>query len=745
MIVNVTTLGSGAAGVRRSVGNIVNYLEGRSPADDQGRSRPGSSAQPLDPSGPGAYYADSGSGRWIGHGTEGAGFALSGQVGSEQFMRLLLGVDPNTGERLMHARGVSARSNSDSRVRSVSPGQRGAGVLPGLLSGVLKAGQGASSGVLLSNSNQVGLSAFAAEIGVAPTYLAKVIRRTNSEVEAQREAEAAGLPVPVLSATHLRGNKEGKTWLVDRAEADRFAASRKPQQVVHGYDVTFSVQKSVSVLWAASSSEVQRVIEDGFTHAVATGMAYLEDEGFWVRHGRSERSAGGMTAAAYRHHTSRALEPQLHDHVVIPNMAWTVDGEVRAVDARGLLAHATTASHLANAALRNYLSTRLGVEWTIAESGRAAEIEGVPVAAMKAMSSRRAAVVDLAEEVGAFTARGRQVVALMTRPSKEIGVDGAELAGRWSATLAAHGLTPDLAAELTTGHGQVHTLDRLGPDESDRLFASMSSEQGVTKYSSVFDRRDAIAFVADNVGTSIDAVEICRLADEWLATAAVPLEGVSNSWEYIGKPGARVALSHDTVYSTPEIIRIEQLVLARHQQGLDRDSGGVDPGIVERAIRKLEDAVGHELGSDQAAAIRSITQSGHQFQAVEGLAGAGKTTAMSAAVDSWQSAGYQVVGAAPFGAAARKLEDEIGIPTRTVAGLLEYMKHDGPDRVLDSRTVCWLMRLRRCRPARPVSCITLSTKPGPPCEPSVTLYSTRRWKQADCGKPLLQLTRRRPR
>ena len=178
-----------------------------------------------------------------------------------------------------------------------------------------------------------------------------------------------------------------------------------------------------------------------------------------------------------------------------------------------------------------------------------------------------------------------------------------------------------------------------------------------------------------------------RLADEWLATAAVPLEGVSNSWEYIGKPGARVALSHDTVYldpgddpdratgfgPSPTRPRPRQ----RHRQ--PPDSRAIDPPTRRRCR--------HELGPDQAAAIRSITQSGHQFQAVEGLAGAGKTTAMSAAVDAWQAAGYQVVAAAPFGAAARKLENEIGIPTRTVAGLLEYMKHNGPEQMLDARTV----------------------------------------------------------
>ncbi len=152
VIVNVTTLGSGVGEVGRSVGNIVNYLEGRSPDADLGRSRPGSAAQPLEPQGPGpgAYYADSGEGRWIGKGTEGAGFALSGTVESEQLKRLLLGADPNTGERLMHNRGVSARTNPgtdpgpDGRVRSVSPGHSGAGASQG----ALVTGQGASPGAL---------------------------------------------------------------------------------------------------------------------------------------------------------------------------------------------------------------------------------------------------------------------------------------------------------------------------------------------------------------------------------------------------------------------------------------------------------------------------------------------------------------------------------------------------------------------------------------------------------------------
>ena len=48
-------------------------------------------------------------------------------------------------------------------------------------------------------------------------------------------------------------------------------------------------------------------------------LEYLEDEAVFVRRGKGGRRferAGGLVAAAYRHRMSRALDPQLHTHVV---------------------------------------------------------------------------------------------------------------------------------------------------------------------------------------------------------------------------------------------------------------------------------------------------------------------------------------------------------------------------------------------------------------------------------------------
>ncbi len=697
VIVNVTTLGSGSGGAARSVGNIVNYLEGSERPQDRRLDAAGSAAQSLDAAemaGPGRYYADSGDGRWLGNGASGKGFALEGFVERDQIEKLLLGADPNTGERLMHNSGVSQRANTadasrDADLHSVMHNKTaGHGVSnpnhsPTQTSDASRdASRDASPNHLQGPEGTIGATQFAAENGIDRSYISRTIRNTNTAIEAQEQAQAEGLPVPELPATHLKATKHGKAWFIDLDEAQRFIDARKPQQIIHGYDITFSVPKSVSVLWAASTPQVQDTISDSLTRAVESGMAYIEDEAFWVRAGRGSDHASGMTAAAYRHTTSRALEPQLHDHVVVANMATTNGGQVRAVDARGLMAHATTAGHVAAATLRRELTQHLGVEWTTVHKG-IGEIDGVPLEAIKAMSSRREAVIDLAEEVGAFTTQGRQTAALMTRPDKAQGVNEQALVTGWRNTLAEHGLTAEHAATLTPGPRPLSTS--LEAAREDQLMNVMSGRQGVAQFDAVFDRRTVVEYVADRVGGHIADDEVTRLADRWLAERAVPLE-ISNTWETIGHKG-KVALSHDTVYSTPEIIRAERSVIDRHAAGLHQGNIRLATPVVEAAIDRLETALGSELGPDQAAAVRAITQDGHQFQAVQGLAGAGKTTAMTAAVEAWHTAGIKVIGSAPFGAAARKLGDEIDTKTRTVESLLVNIGNNGAERVLDANTV----------------------------------------------------------
>ena len=178
----------------------------------------------------------------------------------------------------------------------------------------------------------------------------------------QAKATAAGETPPDTPSTFLDASHDdgGKHWTVTRGEVERFAA--EPQATGRGRRLRPHLlraevgQHPVGPGRPAQQAQIVAAIE----RAVAAGMAYLEEHAAWVGRGKSRRRAKGIVAAAYLHDTSRALDPQLHFHVVVANMAEGPDGKVRTLDGRPFYAHAKTAGYLAAAELRHELATTLG-------------------------------------------------------------------------------------------------------------------------------------------------------------------------------------------------------------------------------------------------------------------------------------------------------------------------------------------------------------------------------------------------
>ena len=101
--------------------------------------------------------------------------------------------------------------------------------------------------------------------------------------------------------------------------------------------------------------------------------------------------ASGIIAATFRQHTSRALDPQLHTHIVIANRVRSPDGRWLALDARSLKMDQRTVLAIYHATLRSQLTARLGVEWEPVVNG-IAEIAHVPQAVLEEFSARTADV-----------------------------------------------------------------------------------------------------------------------------------------------------------------------------------------------------------------------------------------------------------------------------------------------------------------------------------------------------------------
>ena len=88
---------------------------------------------------------------------------------------------------------------------------------------------------------------------------------------------------------------------------------------VAGYALSFSPPKSVSVLWALAPAEIANHVREGHDAAVAAALGFLQDHAAFTRRGHGgtlQEATGGHLAAVFVHRTSRADDPQLHDHVL---------------------------------------------------------------------------------------------------------------------------------------------------------------------------------------------------------------------------------------------------------------------------------------------------------------------------------------------------------------------------------------------------------------------------------------------
>ena len=131
---------------------------------------------------------------------------------------------------------------------------------------------------------------------------------------------------------------ESGEFLRPRHSADSANAEGGEQSKARSlYDLTFSAPKSVSVQAMVGGDE--RLVA---AHDKAVREALAESEGYAgsrVRlNGANEnRTTGNWVVAAYRHDTSRELDPQLHTHAVTANLTYDgAEGRWKALQASGL-------------------------------------------------------------------------------------------------------------------------------------------------------------------------------------------------------------------------------------------------------------------------------------------------------------------------------------------------------------------------------------------------------------------------
>ena len=474
---------------------------------------------------------------------------------------------------------------------------------------------------------------------------------------------------------------------------------RGTRRAVAGFDFTFSIPKSASVLWGVADAGTQALIADAHHAAVADAVAFMEREVAATRSGATARDGavaqvdvGGIIATAYDHYDSRAGDPHLHTHVVISNKVQTVfDDKWRSLDSRPMHAATVALSELHESLFADRLTRVLGVEWESRERGRdrnpAWTIATVPEALVTEFSSRSRHIDEEKDRlIAAYVEKhGRQPstatiiklraqATLATRPEKTVysladlttdwrgrasGLLG-EDATAWARRVAANDAplllhADDLPLDVIRNLGE-SVVAAVGEKRSTwrrwNLTAEAARQTMDYRFTTTSDREAIVGLVAD----AAEAASL-RLTPHELASSPAVFRRADASSVFRPK--------NSTVFSSGDLLEAEDRLLDR-----SRDTTGptIQLATIERVAR-LPDREDRMLGEDQADALVKVAVSGRAIDVLVGPAGAGKTTAMSALRRAWETEHGKgsVVGLAPSAGAAQVLAEDLGIATENTA------------------------------------------------------------------------------
>jgi conjugative relaxase-like TrwC/TraI family protein len=545
--------------------------------------------------------------------------------------------------------------------------------------------------------------------GGADYYLDKVANSVDDYYLGRGEAPGqwVGQAATALGLTGQVDAEELRNLLAGKSAGGKTLGLQVQPGRRPGYDLTFSAPKGVSLLWAFGAADVRDVISVSHDRAVASVIDHLSVEACFARrgHGGAELvEANGFIGAAFRHRTSRAGDPQLHTHVVVPNLVQAADGRWSAPDGRHLFAWKMTAGALYRSALRAELAP-LGLAWDIRRNGLS-ELADVPKAILRAFSKRRVDIEAAMDARGTASQRAAETAALDTRQGKPVGGSQVDILREgWMGQLAAIELPDGAGGTRPAGVDDLTTALRreapAAPDPAavEEVFRVLVGEQGVslddweideqhladsgapgtrampvTLLGSTFTRRDAISAVARAFDVTPD--EAVALTARFLDRDGVVrvLADPGAGTEHIRTRSGHVvpATSGDRRYTTTELLAAEERIVASAKVR-------VGAGCARVGAATVDDVLGRHahMDGEQAQGVRQLLTSGNGYDLVIGQAGTGKSTMLGAARIGWEEAGFRVIGTAVAARTAADLEGGTGIASSSLTQLLADLREGG--------------------------------------------------------------------
>ncbi|MBI3463501.1 MAG: relaxase domain-containing protein [Planctomycetes bacterium] len=479
------------------------------------------------------------------------------------------------------------------------------------------------------------------------------INQTGSAKDAKRYYATADYYSEGQELVGLWGGKGasrlGRSGTVDKFSFERLCDNLDPKtgepltvrtrlERTVGYDFTFSVPKSVSLLYAMSGDQG---IMDAFRAAVDETMREIEGQ-IQTRVRRNgqdtDRTTGNMVWAEFIHTTSRPVDglpdPQLHAHVFVFNTTWDQDEERwKAGQFRELKRDAP----YFQAAFRVRLANRLqDIGFGVERKRDDFEIAGIPKDVLKRFSRRTALIEKVAEEKGITSPDRKAELGAETREKKGSALSWDSLRKEWNTRL-----TDEERNILADVHRREKEMSRLDRGETQAVDHAISH-----------------CFVREAV------VPERKLITESLkrGLGAVTVVGVHK--EVRNRPLITSEATGRRMVTTNEMLGLESKLIefARSGRGRCRPLG--DPNRpVSRAW----------FNEGQQKAVKHVLGSRDRVMVIRGVAGTGKTTLEREIGEALAEAGRPVAALAQSVKASREvLREEAGFANAdTVARFLK--------------------------------------------------------------------------
>jgi conjugative relaxase-like TrwC/TraI family protein len=465
-----------------------------------------------------------------------------------------------------------------------------------------------------------------------------------------------------------------------------------------GLDLTFSMPKSASVLAYVGGDE--RILEANLK-AVKSAMAWVEKNVAEARvYGQNARSGdpvgtGNLVYALFQHDTSRLLDPQAHIHAVVAPITQAPGGVWKALWNGEIYQHNSVIGSIYHAALRDELE-QLGYSTRPTGKHGQFEIEGVPRPVLEAHSRRREEILAKSEELGITTPQGQDEVVKRTRDYKVHIEDHDGLRRGWIEKTDALGydasvavgtartrvIKPESPVTLSGLAGVVDStlrLLRLYLRPSDPLTTNGVARVGMLPSDIRVEMAvaSAIRILGQNEATFQHA-HIAKTALD-LGLGGVTIAKVEARMAVLKEQGGLVEGKSSrvdgvvTTLTTPEHIKLERQVLGAIDRGrgagtvvMDYDSAvgalqAVDPSRLVQPVA---------LSDEQLHAAASALSSPDRTMAIQGVAGAGKSTTIDRLARVIEDSGRQLLGVAIAGEMVKKLREDSNIEAETVSAFV---------------------------------------------------------------------------